>query len=119
MFNLGQEIYYADAKEGVKKGVVLGYSVNEQGHDVYSIKSGQSFIVVFSSLCFQTEEEAQKEKSPSNDGLLADEQAVLSIYRMTPPEKRLDFIRQLIALVPDDDQTELAAFVLEAIKTSK
>lgn len=61
----------------------------------------------------------QKEKSPSNDGLLADEQAVLSIYRMTPPEKRLDFIRQLIALVPDEDQTELAAFVLEAIKTSK
>lgn len=61
----------------------------------------------------------QKEKSPSNDGLLADEQAVLSIYRMTPPEKRLDFIRQLITLVPDEDQTELAAFVLEAIKTSK
>lgn len=61
MFNLGQDIYYADAKEGVKKGVILGYSVNEQGHDVYSIKSGQSFIVVFSSLCFQTEEEAQKE----------------------------------------------------------
>ena len=65
------------------------------------------------------EEEVQKGKSPSNDGLLADEQAVLSIYRMTPPEKRLDFIRQLIALVPDEDQTELAAFVLEAIKTSK
>lgn len=65
------------------------------------------------------EEETQKEKSPSNDGLLPDEQALLSIYRMTPSEKRLDFIRQLINLVPDEDQTELAAFVLEAIKTSK
>jgi transcriptional regulator with XRE-family HTH domain len=63
--------------------------------------------------------QVEMKKSPSNDGLLPDEQAVLSIYRMTPPEKRLDFIRQLIALVPDEDQTELAAFVLEAIKTSK
>lgn len=58
-------------------------------------------------------------KSPSNDGLAPDEQAVLSMYRMTSPEKRLDFIRQLIDLVPEDQQQELAEFVLAAIKTSK
>lgn len=58
-------------------------------------------------------------KSPSNDGLAPDEQAILSMYRMTPPEKRLDFIRQLIDLVPENQQQELAEFVLVAIKTSK
>lgn len=58
-------------------------------------------------------------KSPSNDGLAPDEQAVLSMYRMTSPEKRLDFIRQLIDLVPEDQQQELADFVLAVIKTSK
>lgn len=58
-------------------------------------------------------------KSPSNDGLAPDEQAVLSIYRMTPQEKRLDFIRQLINLIPEEQSSELAAFVLEAIKMSK
>lgn len=61
MFNLGQEVFYADVNSGVQKGVVLGYSVNEQGHDVYSIKNGKSFIVVFSTLCFATEDEAKKE----------------------------------------------------------
>ena len=60
----------------------------------------------------------EKEKSPSNDGLAPDEQAILNMYRMTPPEKRLDFIRQLITLVPDDQHNDLASFVLEAIKTS-
>lgn len=61
MFNLGQEVYYADINHGVMKGVVLGYSVNEQGHDVYSVKNGSEYVVVFSSFCFEKEEEAQKE----------------------------------------------------------
>lgn len=63
--------------------------------------------------------ETSNKKSPSNDGLAPDEQAVLNIYKMTPPEKRLDFIRQLINLIPEDQSAELAAYVLEAIKTSK
>lgn len=70
MFDLGQEIYYADPKDGVKKGIVLGYSVNEQGHDVYSIKIGEVYIVVFASLCFSTEEPAKEEYArikPIND----------------------------------------------------
>ena len=61
MFDLGQEIYYVDPNAGVQNGIVLGYSVNEQGHDVYSIKNGQSYVVVFSSLCFTTEEAAKEE----------------------------------------------------------
>lgn len=61
MFDLGQEIYYADVNAGVQKGVVLGYSINEQGHDVYSIKNGKAYIVVFSCMCFSTEEAAKKE----------------------------------------------------------
>lgn len=70
MFDLGQEIYYVDPKDGVKKGIVLGYSVNEQGHDVYSIKIGEVYIVVFASLCFSTEEPAKEEYArikPIND----------------------------------------------------
>ena len=63
--------------------------------------------------------EEDNKKSPSNDGLAPDEQAILSIYRMTLPEKRLDFIRQLIDLVPEDQQQELAEYVLAVIKTSK
>lgn len=74
MFNLGQEVFYADVKSGVQKGIVLGYSVNEQGHDVYSVKNGKAYVVVFSTLCFETEEEAQKELDrikPLNDKIIA------------------------------------------------
>jgi hypothetical protein len=73
MFELGQEIYYCDVKNGVQKGVVLGYSVNEQGHDVYSVKNGQTYVVVFKSYCYLTEEEAQKELDrikPLNDKII-------------------------------------------------
>lgn len=58
-------------------------------------------------------------KSPSNDGLAPDEQAIISIYKMIPKERRMDFIRQLINLIPEEQSSELAAYVLEAIKTSK
>ena len=61
----------------------------------------------------------EMKKSPSIDGLPKDEQAILSIYRMTPPEMKLDLIRQLITNIPEDQQSALAAYVLEAIRTSK
>ena len=73
MFELGIEVFYVDVKAGVQKGIVLGYSVNEQGQDVYSLKNGKTYVVVFSSFCFLTEEEAQKELDrikPLNDKII-------------------------------------------------
>jgi len=70
MFNIGQEVYYADVGSGVQKGIVLGYSVNEEGHVVYSVKNGKNYVVVIQSFCFEKEEEAQKELDrikPLND----------------------------------------------------
>lgn len=59
---LGNKIYFINStKEIVEEGVIAGYSVNEQGHSVYSIYSSDGRIVVnFCSLSFETKEEAEK-----------------------------------------------------------
>ena len=72
-----------------------------------------------SSKIIKLSDNQDNKKSPSNDGLAPDEQAIISIYKMIPKEKRIDFIQQLINLIPEEQSSELAAFVLEAIKTSK
>lgn len=59
---LGNKIYFIDAANNkVDEGVVLGLSVNEQGHKVYSVKTNDGkFIVNFCSLCFENKEDAEK-----------------------------------------------------------
>lgn len=61
MLDLGQEVFYAQADSGVSKGLICGHTVNEQGHEVYTIKDGKKYIVIFCTMCFDNEEAAAKE----------------------------------------------------------
>lgn len=62
---LGNKIYYIDTtnrKTGC--GVVVGYSVNEDGFDTYGIKTEEGvYLVHLASLCFETEEKAAERLS--------------------------------------------------------
>lgn len=49
---LGNKIYYPDDEDNsVKCGLIVGYTVNEEGFAVYTIKDGEKYIVLHQSLC--------------------------------------------------------------------
>jgi len=57
---LGNKIYYPDEDANkVCDGRIVGYTVNEEGFSVYTIKDGQKYIVLNSALCSDNYEEAQ------------------------------------------------------------
>lgn len=57
---LGNKIYYIDTtNRNIGCGVIIGYSVNEQGFDTYGIKTEEGLhLVHLASLCFEAEEKA-------------------------------------------------------------
>lgn len=58
---LGNKIYYPDEDTNkVCDGRIVGLTINEEGFSVYTIKDGEKYVVLNTSLCSDNFEEAQE-----------------------------------------------------------